>query len=144
MSFRFEGLLKIKKGQVHQAHKSVSYFNNQLLFHRASLELSGNTENKYKQSFDLRLKEDMDIKARKIFDKYLDQQKRKRDIKIAAIEQIANQLEIKKNELISAIKKEKSLKIIRFKALKTFKKNAMIIENNGYEEDLTFWRGQFS
>lgn len=94
------------------------------------------------QKLDQRLQKNMDIKSRKLFAEYFDCQKRKRDQKIAALEQFANQLEIKQTQLISAIKKNKLLEILKDKELKNSKKKSMTFENYCYEESLTLWRGQ--
>lgn len=144
MSFRFESLLKLRKSQEYQAHKLVSSINSQLISNQASLQLLIDAENKHKQNFDQRLKNNLDIKTRNLFDKYFDSQKGKRLIKIAALEQIAHQLQSKQKELVSAIKKTKPLEILKQKELNNSRKIAMAIENNFNEEDLIFWRGQFS
>lgn len=101
-------------------------------------------EKTYKQSFDQRLKQNIDINTRRLFDKYFDSQKIKISIKKTALEQMANQFENKRTELVSAIKRTRPLEIIKQRDLKVSNKIAMTKANNCYEEASTLWRGHFS
>ena len=143
LSFRFESLLKLRKSEEYQVHKLFSSINSQLISYKASLELLIENENIIKQNFDQRLQQCTDIKTRRLFDKYFDCQKRRRGIKMAAIEKLTKQLEIKRSELISAIKKTRPLEILKKRHLKNTKKIAMVIENRGFKASSPLCRGQF-
>jgi flagellar biosynthesis chaperone FliJ len=144
LSFRIEKLLLLRKSQVYLAHKSVSSIDAEIISHQASFELIKETENKNKIGFDQRLQGNMDVKTRRLFDKYFDCQKGKRVIKLKALEQLTDQRENKYTELISAIKKTKSLEILQQRKFQNAKRAAMIIKNNSYEEHSTLWQGRLS
>jgi flagellar export protein FliJ len=144
LSFRFENLLKLRKSQEYQAQKFIASINRQIISHKSSLKILMEEEKTYKQSFDQRLKQNIDINTRRLFDKYFDSQKIKISIKKTALEQMTNQFENKRTELVSAIKRTRPLEIIKQRDLKASNKIAMTKENNCYEEASTLWRGHFS
>lgn len=143
MSFRFKNLLKLRKSQVYQAQKLIASINSQLISHKSSLQLLLEEEKTNKQNFDQRLKNNIDINTRRLFDNYFDNQKIKISIKKTAIEQMTNQMENKRTKLVSAIKNTRPLEIIKQRELKASNKIAMTRENICYEEASTLWRGQF-
>lgn len=143
MAFRFESALKLRKNQHNIIQKAFGTINARLATQREMFDGLEEAKQNSQREFDRRLKDNMDINARILFDKFFIDLKRRKNFQQTIIADTRAQLDLKRKELVSAARKTKILETLKNRDLTLAKKRAMKQKFSALEEAAAQWRRQF-
>lgn len=142
MAFRFESALKLRKFQVNIIQRAFGTINARLATQLEMFDGLEEAKQNSKREFDRRRKGNMDINARILFDKFFIGLKRRRSFQQTIIADTRVELDIKRNELVSAARKRTILETLKNRGLQLAKKRAMKQKFSALEEAAGQWRRQ--
>lgn len=134
MHFRFESLLKLRKNRESLVQKEFGIIQRHMLTQMERHDSLEQAENSGKREFDRRLNLGMDVNSRILFDNYFTGLKHQTAVQDTVVMEAECKLETKRKELGEAVKKRKTLDILKDRDFFLSRKRASKLETDYLDE----------
>jgi flagellar FliJ protein len=113
MSFRLEGLLRVRKNQENQVQRVLAEINTQLVSHRKTMQQLEASRRRNRESLNQRYAEPVDASTLSLYDNFFNGADRDEQARQQAIEEVSGRMESKRQELVKAMKKRRTLEFLK-------------------------------
>lgn len=134
MAFRFEPLLELRKNRESLVQRELGTIHAHLQTQQEFLDTIEREENTSRLDYDRRLHKDMNISARILFENYFSALKQKGIIQKMVLSEASAKRDKKRQELAEAVKKRKTLDILKERDFLLSRKRALKKENEQMDE----------
>lgn len=134
MAFRFEPLLELRKNRENLVQRELGRVHAHLQTQQEFLDSIGREENTTRLDYDRRIHKDMDINTRILFENYFSALKQKGNIQKMVLSEASAKREKKRQELAEAVKKRKTLDILKERDFLLSRKRALKKETEQMDE----------
>ncbi len=134
MAFRFEPLLELRKNRENLVQRELGRVHAHLQTQQEFLDSIDREENTTRLDYDRRIHKDMDINTRILFENYFSALKQKGNIQNMVLSEASAKREKKRQELAEAVKKRKTLDILKEKDFLLSRKRALKKETEQMDE----------
>lgn len=134
MTFRFEPLLELRKNRENLVQRELGRVHAHLQTQQEFLDTLDREENTTRLDYDRRLRQDMDMNTRILFENYFSALKQKGNIQKVVLSEASAKRETKRQELAEAVKKRKTLDILKERDFLLSRKRALKKETEQMDE----------
>lgn len=134
MAFRFEPLLELRKNRENLVQRELGRVHAHLQTQQEFLDSIDREENTTRLDYDRRIHKDMDINTRILFENYFSALKQKVNIQKMVLSEASAKREKKRQELAEAVKKRKTLDILKERDFLLSRKRALKKETEQMDE----------
>lgn len=134
MAFRFEPLLELRKNRENLVQRELGRVHAHLQTQQEFLDTIDREENTTRLDYDRRLRQDMDMNTRILFENYFSALKQKGNIQKVVLSEASAKRETKRQELAEAVKKRKTLDILKERDFLLSRKRALKKETEQMDE----------
>ncbi len=134
MAFRFEPLLELRKNRENLVQRELGMVHAHLQTQQEFLDSIDREENTTRLDYDRRIHKDMDINTRILFENYFSALKQKGNIQKMVLSEASANREKKRRELAEAVKKRKTLDILKERDFLLSRKRALKKETEQMDE----------
>ena len=141
MAFRFEPLLELKKNRENLVQRELGRVHAHLQTQEEFLDSIDRNVNTTRLDYDRRIHEDMDINTRILFENYFSALKQKGTVQKMVLAEASEKRDKKRQELAEAVKKRKTLDILKERDFLLSRKRAFKKETEQMDEAaIAKWR----
>ena len=113
MSFRLEGLLRVRKNQENQVQRALGEIGVQLVSHREAMQHLEATRQRHRDTLKQRYAGPVDASTLGLYDNYFDGVDRNEQGRRQVIEEVSGKMESKRQELVEAMQKRRTLEFLK-------------------------------
>ncbi|MGP0566040.1 MULTISPECIES: flagellar export protein FliJ [unclassified Nitrospina] len=124
MSFRLEGLLRVRKNQENMVQRAFAEINAQLVAHRETLNRLNERRNQQKENLNRKFSENLDPSTLGLYDSYFEGGRLEEKQNLQTIDEVSGKMEAKRMELAETMKKRRTLEVLKEQQLLREKKEA--------------------
>lgn len=113
MSFRLEGLLRVRKNQENQVQRVLAQINTQLVSHQQTMQKLEADRRRHREHLNQRYAEPVDASTLGLYDNFFNGADRTEQSRRQVIEEVSGKMESHRQELVEAVKKRRTLEFLK-------------------------------
>ncbi|CAI2719238.1 flagellar export protein FliJ [Nitrospina watsonii] len=124
MSFRLEGLLRVRKNQENMVQRAFAEINAQRVAHREMLDRLNDSRRRQRENLNQRFSDNLDASTLGLYDNYFNGARIDERSSQKQIEEVTEKIETKRQELAETMKKRRTLEFLKEQQLLRERKEA--------------------
>lgn len=124
MSFRLEGLLRVRKNQENMVQRAFAEINAQRVAHREMLDRLNDSRRRQRENLNQRFSDNLDASTLSLYDNYFNGARIDERSSQKQIEEVTEKIETKRQELAETMKKRRTLEFLKEQQLLRERKEA--------------------
>ncbi|MCF8721527.1 flagellar export protein FliJ [Nitrospina gracilis] len=124
MSFRLEGLLRVRKNRENMVQRAFAEINAQLVAHRETLHRLNEQRRHQKEALNRKFSENLDASTLNLYDHFFEGDRLREQVHRKTIDEVSEKMETKRQELAETMKKRRTLEVLKEQHILREKKEA--------------------